>query len=139
MTYTFPSDEWLQQFKDALNGEPGKAWQEAAAEWEGSFLFVVESDATLSETVYLFIDLWHGQCRTVSFHKEGDTLPEADAQFKGAYGNWVKLLKGEIDLIKGMLMRKFKLAGNKGKVMRGAQAAKELVATAKSLDTVFLQ
>ena len=34
-------------------------------------------------------------------------------------------------------MRKFKLVGNKAKVMRATKAAKELVATAQKIDTNF--
>jgi len=51
---------------------------------------------------------------------------------------WQKLIKGEIDPIRGIMMRKFKLVGNKSKVMRSITAAKELVATAQKIDTNFV-
>ena len=44
MTHDFPSPEWVAAYKDALNGEPGKAWQKAAETWEGDFLFVIQPD-----------------------------------------------------------------------------------------------
>lgn len=138
MAYNFPSDEWAKAYKDALNGEIGIAWQKAAETWEGDFLFVIEPDDRFSETAYFYIDLWHGECREAKMITDEASLPEAEFQYKGTYSNWVKLIQGEIDPIKGILMRKFRLVGNKAKVMRSTKAAKELVSTAQKIDTNFV-
>jgi putative sterol carrier protein len=138
MAYDFPSPDWVAAYKEALNGEPGKAWQKAAETWEGDFLFIVQPDKQFEKTVSIHIDLWHGECRSAQMYSESDTIPEAEIHFVGTYANWAKLLKGEMDPIRGILMRKFKLVGNKAKVLQGSTAAKELVSTAQKIDTNFL-
>ena len=55
----------------------------------------------------------------------------------GKYSNWVKLIKGEIDPIQGLMTGKFKLDGSMMKIMRYTNAAKEMVNTAKMVDTQF--
>jgi len=137
MAYDFASKDWLEAYKNALNGDLGKEWQQAAKEWEGDFLFIITADDRLPDTVHYYIDLWHGECRKTEMMMDPDALPEAEFQYIGTYSNWEKLLKGEIDPIRGLLMRKFKLVGNKGKLMR-SNVAKELVNTARKIDTNFV-
>jgi len=138
MAYDFPSKEWIEAYKNALNGEPGKAWQKAAETWEGDFLFVVESDDNFKETIQFYIDLWHGECRDAKMITNENSKPDAEIQYVGTYSNWQKLIKGELDPIRAIMMRKFKLVGNKAKVMRYITAVKELVATAQKIDTNFV-
>ncbi len=138
MAITFPSEEWIKAFKDKLNGEEGKDWQEAAKNWEGDFLFVVKPDEVFSNKVVLHIDLYHGVCRSVAYFNEGDNLPETAYQYVGIYSNWIKLIKGEIDPIKGIMSKKFNLIGNMMKVLRSVKAAQELIKTAQKIDTKFL-
>ena len=57
----FPSDEWIKTFKEELN--KSKAYEEAAKEWEGDFLFVITPDEELKKEVIFYVDLWHGKCR----------------------------------------------------------------------------
>jgi len=137
MAYDFASKEWLEAYKEALNGELGKAWQEAAKEWEGDFLFVINADDRLKETVHYYIDLFHGECRKVEMILDASTVPKAEFEYIGSYSNWEKLLKREIDPLRGILMRKFKLVGNKAKLMR-TTVAKELVETARKMETSFV-
>jgi putative sterol carrier protein len=137
MTYDFASKEWIDIYKEALNGKYGEEWRKAAENWEGDFLFVINPDDRFPDTIYYYIDLWHGECREAKMFKNTDTVPEAEFQYIGKYSNWEKLLKGEIDPIRGLLMRKFKLVGNKGKLMRST-VAKELVETARKIDTSFV-
>ena len=136
MPLKFLTREWIEAYKDVLNNSPD--YKEAAKEWEGDFLFVVEPDDKLTEKIVYYLDLWHGDCRRVDFFKEGDELPETEYQYIGKYSNWLKVINGELDPIKGILTRQFKLVGNKAKVMRATKAAKELVNSAQKIDTEFL-
>lgn len=138
MAIDFPSEEWLLAYKEKLNSDEGKAWQEAAEKWEGDFLFVIKPDENFNKTQYFHVDLWHGECREVTFYNENDKLPETEFQYVGVYSNWIKLIKGDIDPIKGILMKKFELVGNKMKVLRAVKAAQELIRTAQAIDTNFL-
>jgi putative sterol carrier protein len=136
MAFDFGSKEWIDKYKEALNGDLGKAWKQAAEKWEGDFLFVIKADDRFQESVSYYLDLWHGECRDAKIITNNEETPEAEFQYIGSYTNWEKLLKGEIDPIRGLLMRKFKLIGNKGKLMRST-VAKELVETARKMDTQF--
>ncbi len=138
MVLNFPSKAWLIAYKNALNSDVGAAWQEAAKDWEGDFLFVIEPNEGLKEKVIFYVDLHHGVCRDVEYFTTEDNLPETAFQYIGIYSNWLKLLKGEIDPIKGIIMRKFKLIGNKAKVLRAVKAAQELIATAQKIETDFV-
>ncbi|NHJ87597.1 MAG: sterol carrier protein [Asgard group archaeon] len=138
MALIFPSKEWIVAFKDALNSKEGHAWQEAAKDWEGDFLFVVKPEGGLKVEVIFYVDLWHGECRKVDYFIDGDTAPKTEYQYIGVYSNWLKLIKGEIDPIKGILMKKFDLVGNKIQVLRSVKAAKELIATAQRIETNFI-
>lgn len=115
MAYNFPSNEWVKAYKDALNGELGKAWQKAAETWEGDFIFAITPDERYKESVNFYIDLWHGECRDAQMYSNDENTPNAEFQYIGSYSNWIKLIKGEIDPMRGILMRKFKLVGNKAK------------------------
>ena len=87
MAYDFASKEWLNAYKEALNGKPGKAWQQAAENWEGDFLFVITPDDRFKDIVYYYIDLWHGECRDAQMMKNTDDHPEAEFQYIGPYFN----------------------------------------------------
>lgn len=136
MPLQFLTREWIEAYMDVLNNSLD--YKEAAKEWEGDFLFVIEPDDKLTEKIIYYLDLWHGDCRSVDFFKEGDKLPETEFQYIGKYSDWLKVINGELDPIKGILTRQFKLVGNKAKVMRATKAAKELVNSAQKVDTVFL-
>ncbi|NHJ49466.1 MAG: sterol carrier protein [Asgard group archaeon] len=138
MAIDFPTLKWVEAFKDKLNSDEGKAWQEAAKDWEGDFLFVIKPDGDFTKKVILHVDLWHGECRKVAYYEEGADLPKTEFQYVGIYSNWIKLIQGEIDPIKGIMMRKFDLVGNKMKVLRAVKAAQELIRTAQKIDTNFL-
>ncbi len=130
----FPGEEWITLFKDSVNANA--AYEDAAKTWEGDFLFVVQPDSTLKEQAVYYVDLWHGKCRDVKLLKAGETKQTAFV-YEGPYGNWVKLIKKEIDPIQGLLTGKFKLRGDMLKVLRAVRAAKELVETAGTVPTEF--
>ncbi|MCG3216034.1 MAG: SCP2 sterol-binding domain-containing protein [Candidatus Heimdallarchaeota archaeon] len=136
MKAKFPSKEWIEQFMVVLNNSPD--YKEAAEWWEGDFLFVVETDEKLDKKATFYLDLWHGDCRSVDYFEEGQEPPETEFQYIGKYSNWLKVINGDLDPIKGILTRKFKLVGDKGKVMRATKAAKELVNSAQKVPTEFV-
>ena len=136
MAIKFPSKEWIEKYMEVVNDSP--SYKEAAKTWEGDFLFVIEPDDRLDEKHIFYLDLWHGDCRSVDYFQENNDLPETEFEYAGTYSNWLKVIDGEIDPIKGILTGKFKLKGNKGKVMRAAKAAMELVNSAQKVETEFL-
>jgi len=132
----FPSEEWVEKFVEKVNSNV--EYEKAAKDWEGDFLFIIEPDSTggLTETVTMYCDLWHGKCRKAFVVTPETGPPEAEYEYRGKYSNWVKLLKGEIGPIKGLLARKFKLKGNMAKVLRAVKAAQELVRSTTMVENV---
>ncbi|WP_010916653.1 SCP2 sterol-binding domain-containing protein [Thermoplasma volcanium] len=131
----FPSDEWVSEYCNRLNNNPDYA--DAGKTWEGDILFVVQPDENYSKTEYIYIDLYHGKCRSAKYVHEGEEVPKAEFRYVGKYGNWIRLLNKEIDPIQGILTGKFKLEGSMMKIMRYTKAAKEMVNTAAQVKTEF--
>ena len=131
----FPSEEWIKLFKEEVN--KNDAYADAARDWEGDFLFVATPDDKLKEEVVFYVDLWHGKCRDAYVVPSRDSK-KAEFIYEGAYGNWIKLINGEIGPIRGLLTRKFKVTGSMAKIMKYTKAATELVGTASKIPTEFL-
>ena len=128
----FPSDEWVNKFKEALNNNTSYA--KVAKDWEGDFLFVVTPDGGLKEEVILYIDLWHGKCREAYIT---DRSKKAAFVFKGPYSNWKKVIQKELDPIRGLIRGLFFLEGDSKVILDQTKAAQELVNTASQIATEF--
>ncbi|MFW9845922.1 MAG: SCP2 sterol-binding domain-containing protein [Candidatus Thorarchaeota archaeon] len=130
----FPSDEWVQKYVEILNAS--KAYEDAAHDWEGDFIFVVEADGeVITKPMRLYLDLYHGKCREARMAKEDD---DAEFTYEGPLKNWKLLFDKKIDPIKGLMQRKFKLGkGDMGKIMRYTKAAMELVNVTTQVPTRF--
>lgn len=126
------SEEWVKEYMRLLN--ESREYEEAAKDWEGDFLFVVEPDEGLEKPMYIYLDLYHGKARNGYVVDDPSKINTA-FEFRGKYSNWKKLLNGEIDPIKGLVTGKFKLKGSMAKVMRYAKAAKILVEVAQKVET----
>lgn len=131
----FPSKEWVKEFHKLIN--ENEAYEKAAKNWEGDFLFVVTPDEGLDKEWVLYLDLWHGKCRESRLLKSEDEK-ETEFVMKGPYSNWRRLILGEIGPIKGIITGKFKLKGSKMKILKNRKAAGELVATASKVPTEFV-
>ena len=128
----FPSDEWIQIFKEKLN--KNKIYQEVAKNWEGDFLFVITPDEDLKKEVMFYIDLWHGKCRDAYLVK-GEK--QAKFVFKGPYSNWKKVIRKELDPIRGLIRGLFTVDGDSRVILDEAKAAQELVNTASTIPVEF--
>lgn len=132
----FPSEQWLAEYKDAINAS--EAYQEAAETWEGDLAYEVhaEPDKNVPNDVWIWMDLWHGECRDAK-----QITPEEGAKSKFAisapYSRWKELIKGELDPTKAMLQGKLKLRGDLPTIVRYVTAANELVAIAGRIGTTF--
>ncbi len=128
----FPSNEWIQVFKDELNRNAN--YEEAAKDWEGDFLFVILPDEEFENEVKYYVDLWHGKCRE-AYRVEGQK--NTAFTFSGSYSNWRKVIKSELNPIKGFIRGLFKIDGDSIKIFRYVNAAKELINTASRIPTEF--
>jgi putative sterol carrier protein len=131
-TIHFPSDEWIKIFKEELNNNT--TYQEVAKDWEGDFLFVITPDEELKKETVFYIDLWHGKCRD-AYLVEGEKT--AKFVFKGPYSNWKKVIRKELDPIRGLIRGLFTVDGDSRVILDQAKAAQELVNTASKIPVVF--
>jgi putative sterol carrier protein len=134
ITIQFPSEAWAQRFVEELN--QNQDYAKAARNWEGSFLFVVTAGPQLEREFLFFMDLWHGRCRDWTVLTDRNAR-KADFTIEGPLENWIGLLQGEIDPIKGLMARKFKLRGSMFKVIRNVGAASELAKNSARVPTEF--
>lgn len=129
MSVKFPSQEWADAMKAKLNSSDSYA--EAAKKWEGDISFVIDGTSDI-----IYMDLWHGECREATYTTDaGDKSPAF--KISGKYDSWVKVLKGELDPVQGMMTRQLKLEGNMMKIMQNIKAAQEMVQCATQVDTEF--
>ncbi len=130
MSIQFPSDEWIKALCTQLNQSP--TYQKAAEKWEGDLVFAVENVG--GKTAYLYMDLWHGECRGA---RELANENEANAEFQLAapLPTWKRIIEGQLDPIRALTGRQLKLKGNMLKILKTPKAAIELVNCSKDLDT----
>jgi putative sterol carrier protein len=132
----FPSEEWLKEYVERINGSP--AYKEAAATWEGDVAYVIEAepDKGVPETVWAWLDLWHGECRGGKFisPEEGE---KSKFLIRAPYSRWKEVIKKELDPIKGMMQGKLKLQGDLPTIVRYVKASNELVNLAQTVPTEF--
>lgn len=133
---TFPSEGWLSEYRDAINASD--AYKEAADTWEGDITYWIEAEPALgvTEDVFAWMDLWHGECRDARIVSEDDGLKAAYVII-APYSRWKEVIRGELDAIKGMLQGKLKLRGDLTTVARYTAAAEELVKIAGTIPTEF--
>lgn len=131
----FPSSDWVEEFVRKLN--ENQAYRDAATNWEGDIILIVEKDKEFPKNVYIYLDLYHGECRKALYTENPEEVPKAAFTYRGSYSNWKKLINKEVDPIQGILTGKFRLDGSMIKIMRYTRAAKEMVNTAKLVQTEF--
>lgn len=131
MPIPFASEAWIKALQEEINhSEPYRA---AAKNWEGDFFFVVTADH-ISPAVYLYMDLWHGECRAAYMAANvGTYVPEF--VIEAPLATWRKVVEKRLDPIQGLVTRQLKLKGPLTKVMRAPLAAMLLVQCCTRVDT----
>ncbi len=132
--YRFPSDEWIKAMMQDLN--QSQSYKEAAKNWEGDFYFIIEPGGTLTETVILYMDLWHGECRNALKVDNPDKMKPA-FELRGPVMAWKKVMTKQLDPMQAMMTGQLKLTGNMSMVMKNVRAAKELVESCTRIPTEF--
>ena len=135
MALLFPGDAWIKELMKVVNDS--EAYASAAAKWEGDLFFVVEPGPGLPEPHYLYMDLWHGECRSAGEMAPGEKSPEFE--IRAPLPTWRQVLEGKLDPIRGLTTRRLKLKGNLMKIMKSPRAALELVNCAREIETTYPQ
>ena len=128
MSGEFPSEEWLNGFMDYLNSD--EEYAKTASKWEGDLIFDIHPEGALQEHLRIYMDLWHGKCRGGYFIPKDE---EKDAKFilSAPFGNFVRILKGDLDPMQAMMTRKLKVKGNMAYMMRNVPTVLKFVSCAQ--------
>lgn len=133
----FPSDEWLDIYRQRINASP--EYREAASTWEGDITFVFEAEPNKQVPADLWarIDLWHGECRGARMvdATEGGAAPYV---IRAPYSRWKEVLAGDLDPVKAMMQGKLRLQGDLPTIIRYVRAANELVLLTMTVPTRYL-
>jgi putative sterol carrier protein len=134
MATEFPSDAWIKLLMKDLNQSP--SYSEAAKNWEGDFVFYVEPGGSLTSTIGLYMDLYHGKCRNAYALGKNDQISPA-FKLSGPVGTWKDVIIKKLDPMQAMMTGRLKLKGNMAIVLRNVRAAKELVESCTRIETIF--
>jgi len=132
--------EWVYEFEKRIQGD--NRYKEVAQKWEGSvvLVFKAEAQAGFDSDVFLFMDLWHGECRSArlvppEIGQSGEYVLEAE------YDRWKRILKKELNVVRELATRKLRLVPfefkKAAKLTAAAQAALRLVDLGAEVVTRF--
>lgn len=145
----FMSNDWLDLYKEALNNN--EAYAKAASWWTGDFIFIVRASGNLDHDLIAYIGLTHGKCtgvKSISSEREYEVIKPGESAsnkekiaaeyiYEAKYDVWLKILKSELDPVRGLLSGQAKITGDMAKILKATDAAKELVRTSTLIDTEF--
>jgi putative sterol carrier protein len=126
----FPSAEWADAYRRALNENP--AYREAAKAWVGDILLRVRSPDASAPAPGVQLELANGGCQSAVFHADARQVL-SEFVFDASPENWSKLLRHELDPVRAIMDGTLRVQGNLAKLMRFTRAAKELVETASNV------
>jgi len=137
MGIPFFSEEWISAYKTAINGNP--AYKTAAADWTYGVVALIckALPPALPTDVGIWLDLDRGVCHEAKLVTVAEAA-KAPFCITGEHARWKQVLKKELEPIKGMMQGKLKLKGDLPTIVRAVAAAQELVNSAATLDTKFL-
>jgi putative sterol carrier protein len=138
MALTFPSVEWMEEYKRQINSSEG--YKKAGATWTAGVVALVISakpEIGINEDFGMWLDLHQGVCREAK--KVGlEEAQKAPFCIIGDYTRWKQVIKKELEPVKGMMQGKLKLKGDLPTIVRYVKASQELVECTTRIETKFL-
>jgi putative sterol carrier protein len=144
----FGSAEWAELFMKAVNAN--EAYAKAADWWEGDFIFQIDPHGGLDKQIRVWVGLHHGKCTGCQVLKDDEDIHllekgekpsgkpfEVEYIYASRIDVWEKILKKELDPIRALLSGQARVTGDMPKILRATEAAKELVASATTIETEF--
>jgi hypothetical protein len=139
MEALYPSQEWADQWKAAINGssaiaELGKEW---GVGFNGNFLFELRPGGGLEEITYIYLEAAGGKCSDARKLTDASGLVPGFT-VSGSYADFKPIVKGEKDFIEALLKGTFKMKGDMTKVMRYAKFMRAVANTLSSFKASYL-
>jgi putative sterol carrier protein len=132
MAHPFPSAEWLKAFESILNSDTRYA--DVAKNWEGDLIFEIQPEAGAAPgtpSVAMYLDLWHGKCRSSREIAAPGDAPKAKFTLRAPRSNFLLILGGSLDPMQAMLTRKLMVDGDMIYMMRNVPVVLDFVRCAK--------
>lgn len=140
MALTFPSAAWASAYRDAINRNP--RYKQTAAGWDQGAIALVCRPAPalgIDRPQAMILDLHQGECRGVAYETDDAALATTPFVIEADYAQWKAVIGGELDPIKAMLSGQLRLAkGHLPTIIRDVEGSKQLVLSARDVDTEFL-
>lgn len=134
--HIFPSQAWVENLVEILNSDARYA--EIARNWEGDLVFVVEPDEGADAKVEpdrIYLDLWHGKCRSGYLVGEGvEPGPAARYVLRAPRSNFLRILSGELDAMQAMLTRRLRVEGSMAYMLRNVPTVLDFVRCARRVE-----
>jgi putative sterol carrier protein len=138
MAISFPSIEWVEEFKKQINSSEG--YKKAGATWTAGPVALVISakpEIGLNEDFAMVLDLHQGVCRDAK-RVSLEEAQKAPFCITSDYARWKQVIKKELEPVKGMMQGKLKLKGDLPTIVRYVKASQELVECTTRVETKFL-
>ena len=134
--YVMGSPEWVATFEKLIQED--EQYKDVAKTWEGSVVIHILANPSvgLESDIYMLMDLWHGDCRSVRLVPE-EIGKSADYVLTGELERWQSVMKKELDVVKAMMQGKIKLKGSLPEIVRYVKASIRLVDLSAQIDTTF--
>jgi len=128
----FGSMEYLEEVRRYSNAD--EAYQRLAKDESDSYLMVIQAEPNkgIAETLSIGYAADHGTITEVWIGER-----ETDFVLQGPYGVWVRILTGQLDPNKAMMMRKLKVKGNLLQLLRTADATMRWLQVLQTIPTEF--
>src|SRR5688572_1874490 len=139
MALEFPSTEWVNAYKDAINSNPEYA--KAGKDWtHGVVAMVVKAEPSLgiAEDMAMWLDVHEGKCRDIKLISAKEAEAQAPFVVVASYAQWKQVIKKEIDPTKALMQGKLKLTkGHMPTMVKYVTASKQLVESTAKVPTKF--
>lgn len=135
----FPSEAWVQAYKDAINANPDYA--KAGKDWtHGVVAMVVKAEPALDipEDMAMWLDVHEGRCRECKLLPAKEAEEKAPFVVVATYAQWKQVIKKEVDPTKALMQGKLKLTkGHMPTMVKYVNASKQLVESTSRVPTKF--
>jgi putative sterol carrier protein len=138
MPSSFPSTEWVEEFKRQINLSEG--YKKAGATWIAgpvALIILAKPEVGLSKDFGIWLDLHQGVCRDAK-SVSPEEAQKAPFCITGDYARWKQVIKKELEPVKGMMQGKLRLKGDLPTIVRYVKASQELVECTTKIETKFL-
>ena len=131
MSVSFPSQPWVEALTRVLNSDA--RYGEIARAWEGDLLFVIKPDdhsvdPSEKRPAHVYLDLWHGRCRSGRYLAPGEAdLPHPAFTLTAGFSHFSAVLGGSLDPMQAMLTRRLQVSGNMAYILRNVPVVLDFV------------